>query len=212
MKGWTENSRMSSFPAQPKVFDSSRITKTVQRVLLAVLMTVCSSALAHATLVLGTLATTPSPVRADAPFVLTLTLLDLTQIPVEDARVLAEFRRPGLDRPFAVRFQESDTPGIYQARLALPRTGPYTLLLRDQTYRREEAQATLTFPVGHAPAEPLEFVFPPTSTGAGVWTWIGFLIGLPLLAAGVVTALVRFRSSPEEGERGKSSAAPRTHG
>lgn len=123
MKGGTENGRMSSFPAQPKVFCSSRITKAVQRVLLAVSVTVCSSAFAHATLVLGTLTATPSPVQADAPFVLTLTLLDLTQIPVEDARVLAEFRRPGMNQPLAVRFQESDAPGVYQVRLALPRTG-----------------------------------------------------------------------------------------
>jgi hypothetical protein len=112
--------------------------------------------------------------------------------------VLAEFRRPGQEGPISARFEETETTGVYETTLALPRTGPYTLL-RDQTYRREEAQATLTFPVGRVPAEPLEFVFPPTATGAGVWTWIGFLVGLPLLAAGTVTALVLLRSGRGEG-------------
>ena len=177
--------------------------------LLAILAT-CGGALAHATLVLGTVATNPMP-QADTPFTLAVRLLDLTQVPVEDARVLAEFRRPGQDRPVVTRFQESNTPGVYKTTLALPQTGDYTLLLRDQTYRREEAQATLTFPVGRAPAEPLTFVFPPTAPGSGVWTWIGFLIGLPLLAAGIVTALVLLRgkgktATPEEAAGG---VAPR---
>jgi len=119
-------------------------------------------------------------------------------VPVEDARGLAEFHRPGHDRPVTARFQESDTPGSYETTLALPQTGDYTLLLRDQTYRREEVQATLTFPVGRTPAEPLEFVFPPTATGSGVWTWIGFLIGLPLVVAGIATALVLLRGGTGE--------------
>ena len=154
-------------------------------------------ALAHATLVLGTVATAPTPPQAGAPFTLAVRLLDLTQIPVEDARVLAEFRHPGQTEPVAARFQESNTPGVYETTLTLPRAGDYTLLLRDQTYRREEAQATLSFPVGRAPAEPLTFVFPATTTGADVWTWIGFLVGLPLLAGGTVTALVLLRGSKD---------------
>lgn len=151
-------------------------------------------AFAHATLVLETVTTDPAPPRAGSPFTLGVSLLDLTQIPVEDARVLAELRRPGQDQPITTEFQESDMPGVYETTLTLPRAGNYSLLLRDQTYRQEEAQATLTLPVGRLPAEPLEFIFPPTNTRVGVWTWIGFLIGLPLVAAGVVTALVLLRS------------------
>lgn len=161
-------------------------------VLAHIWLLVGSGALAHATLVLGTVTTAPTQPAAGAPFTLAVRLLDLTQVPVEDARVLAEFRRPGEETPVSARFEETETAGVYETTLALPREDDYTLLLRDQTFRREEAQATLSFPVGRVPAQPLEFVFPPTATG-GVWTWIGFLVGLPLLAAGVVTALVLLR-------------------
>ena len=141
---------------------------------------------------------------ADTPGV----LLDLTQVPVEDAQVLAEFRRSGQEEPVAARFRESDTPGVYETTLTLPRAGDYTLLLRDQTYRREEAQAALGFPVGRTPAEPLMFVFPPTAAGAGVWTWIGFLVGLPLLAGGAVTALVLLRGGKDATRAGGATRGP----
>ena len=182
-----------------------------KRVVWTVLISVClagsGSALAHATLVLGTVATAPTPPQAGAPFTLAVRLLDLTQVPVEDARVLAEFRRPGQEEPVAARFRESDLPGVYETTLTLPRAGDYTLLLRDQTYRREEAQAALGFPVGHPPAEPLTFVFPPTAAGAGVWTWIGFLVGLPLLAGGAVTALVLLRGSKDATSEARAGGA-----
>ena len=157
-----------------------------------------SGALAHATLVLGTVTTVPNPPEASTPFTLAVRLLDLTQVPVEDARVLAEFRRPGEETPIRARFEETETAGVYETTLELPREGDYKLLLRDQTFKREEAQAILSFPVGRAPTEPLEFVFPSTATGGGVWTWIGFLIGLPLVAASIVTALVLLRGSKGE--------------
>jgi hypothetical protein len=196
---------MCGFSSLPRTPFRLLVEKPFCTALVVACLTAGSSAFAHATLVLGTLATDPTPPRADAPFTLSIRLLDLTQVPVEDARVLAEFRRPGQGRPITAPFHESDTPGVYETALTLPRTGSYTLLLRDQTYRREEAQATLTFPVGRAPAEPLEFVFPPTATGAGVWTWIGLLIGLPLLAAGIVTTLVLLRG-------GKGEAAATANG
>ncbi len=121
--------------------------------------------------------------------------------------MLAEFRRPGQEEPVAARFRESDLPGVYETTLTLPRAGDYTLLLRDQTYRQEEAQAALGFPVGCPPAEPLTFVFPPTAAGAGVWTWIGFLVGLPLLAGGAVTALVLLRGSKDAASGARAGGA-----
>lgn len=166
-----------------------------------------SSALAHATLVLGTVATAPTAPEAGDPFMLAVRLLDLTQVPVEDARVFTEFSRPGQEGPISTRLEETETAGVYETTLELPQEDDYTLLLRDQTFRQEEAQATLTFPVGRAPAEPLEFVFPPTATGS-VWTWIGLLIGAPLLAAGCVTALILLRggrgdvTTPEDAANG----------
>lgn len=192
MKGCAYNlnmalSRLAVHAAQSK--------RAVWTALIFVCLAASGGALAHVTLVLGTVATAPTPPQAGAPFTLTIRLLDLTQVPVEDARVLAEFRRPGRAEPVTARFEESSTPGVYETTLTLPRAGDYTLLLRDQTYRREEAQATLGFPVGRAPAEPLTFVLPATATGAGVWTWIGFLVGLPLLAGGTVTALVLLRGT-----------------
>jgi hypothetical protein len=152
---------------------------------------------AHATLVLGTLASDPATPRPDEPFMLSLELVDPTQVPVEDAWVLSEFRPQGAPEgtePIEVRFEESQTAGLYQAQVTLPERGNYALLLRDQTYRQEEAQATLTFPVGRTSAEPLRFVFPPTATGPqGLTTWLLWLIGLPLLAALIVTVLVLSR-------------------
>lgn len=153
-----------------------------------------TTALAHATLVLGSLASDPVAARPGEPFTLSLELRDPTQIPVEDAWVLAEFRpqgAPAETEPVSARFEESNTPGVYRTQVALPERGRYALLLRDQTFRQEEAQATLTFPVGRALAEPLEFVFPPTATGPqSLRVWLLWLIGLPLLAAVVVTVLV----------------------
>ena len=181
---------------------------TACKALISVLLTFSGGALAHATLVLGTVATAPTPPQAGAPFTLAVRLLDLTQVPVEDARVLAEFRRPGQEEPVAARFRESDTPGVYETTLTLPCAGDYTLLLRDQTYRREEAQAALGFPVGRTPAEPLTFVFPPTAAGVGVWTWIGFLVGLPLLAGGAVTALVLLRGGKDATRAGGATRGP----
>jgi hypothetical protein len=156
-----------------------------------------AAAFAHATLVLGTLTSDPAAPRPGEPFTITVELVDPTQVPVEDAWVLAEFRQQGApagSEPVTARFEEGNMPGVYQAQVTLPERGNYALLLRDQTYRQEEAQATFTFPVGRATAEPLRFVFPPTATGPqGLTTWLLWLIGLPLLAALIVTVLVLSR-------------------
>lgn len=151
---------------------------------------------------LGTVTTTPTPPEASAPFTLFLKLLDLTQVPVEDARVLAEFRRPGEETPVSARFEETETAGVYETTLELPQEGEYTLLLRDQTYRQEEAQAELMFDVGRrAPPEARSFIFPPTATGPqSLTTWLVWLIGLPLLAAIIVTVLVLTRKQPASTE------------
>lgn len=183
MKGCTYGLYMRGFSSFPRTPCHHQIKRSLCPALIVACLTASSGALAHATLVLGTVATDPTPPQADARFALSLRLLDLTQVPVEDARVLAEFSRPGQEGPISTRFEETETAGVYETTLELPQEGDYTLLLRDQTFRQEEAQATLTFPVGQAPAEPLEFVFPPAATG-GVWTWIGFLIGLVLLRGG----------------------------
>jgi hypothetical protein len=159
----------------------------------------------HATLVLGTVDTNPNPPQAGEPFTLFLELADPTRIPVEDAVVVAEFAFGSLDRGavgesngqksgerVTVRLKETSVAGAYQGELTLAQTGVYTLLLRDQTYRQEEARAELNFEVGSQTSiEPISFLFPPTETGARtLTTWLVWLIGLPVVAAVVVTVLV----------------------
>lgn len=166
---------------------------------------------AHATLVLGTLTSDPDAPRPSEPFTLSVELVDPTQVPVEDAWVLAEFRQqdaPAGSEPVTARFEESETPGVYRAQVTLPERGAYTLLLRDQTYRQEEAQAELTFNVGRETSpENLSFVFPPTATGPQSLTvWLAWLIGLPLMAAAIVTVLVLTRGKLASTEAESSKA------
>ena len=163
-----------------------------------------SSALAHATIVFGTLQSEPAVPQPGEPVNLTLQLQDPTEVPVEDAWVLAEFRPEGApeeSEPVSVRFEEA-APGRYEAEVALPKTGTWQLLLRDQTFRQEEAQAELDFPVGtEGGGDVLSFIFPPTATGQqGVATWLVWLVALPVVAGVVVTVLVLRRSPGEEAE------------
>ena len=159
---------------------------------------------AHATLVLGTLTSDPDAPQPGEPFTVTVELVDPTQVPVEDAWVLAEFRQQGAagSEPVSARFEEGETPGVYRAQVTLPEGGAYALLLRDQTYRQEEAQAELMFNVGRrTPPEARSFIFPPTATGPQSLTmWLVWLIGLPLLAAIIVTVLVLTRKQPASTE------------
>ena len=165
------------------------------------LMSLIGLALAHATLVLGTVESSPALPAAGEPFTLSLGLEDVTELPVEDAFVLAEFRPQEGEgdsaEPITAEFEEAGT-GTYIATATLPEPGPYTLRLRDQTFRQEEAVAELTFHVGEGEANELSFVFPPTETGSqNPWLWI-LALGLPILAAAVVTAVVLLRTEEPE--------------
>ncbi len=163
-----------------------------------------STAAAHATLVLGQLEVIPARPTAVSPFSLQLTLTDPTQVPVQDALVLAELRpagQPNAD-PIRTDFAETDA-GVYRAETELPQAGAYEVVLRDQTYRQEEATTQLETPlrVG-APNEAQGFVFPPTTTGAAGWrAWLLWLVGLPVVAALLVTVLVLTRGAePQKAE------------
>ena len=178
------------------------LTRCVKTLVLLLLVGLGSSALAHATLVLGTLQSVPGVPQPDEPISLVLELADPTGVPVEDAWVLAEFRPEGAPEgePLGVRFEES-APGRYGAEITLPAAGDWQLLLRDQTFRQEEARATLSFPVGTAAVgDALSFVFPPTATGPrGLATWLVWVIVLPIVA-GIVVTVVVLRGSREEVE------------
>ena len=153
-----------------------------------------SVALAHATLVLGTVSSTPATPQPGEDFTLNLTLEDPIGVATEDAVVYAEFRPPGVpleSEPVRDVRLEEISAGTYSATLSLPSAGEWNLFLRDQTFRQEEATASLVFGVGVSGETSQSFVFPPTATGpANIWTWLGWLIGLPVIAAVVVTVLV----------------------
>ena len=162
---------------------------------------VSSIALAHATVVFGTLQTDTVPLPGE-PIRLSMILEDPTEVPVEDAWVLAELRPQGAQEaePVSARFEESD-PGVYWAEFTLPEAGEWQLLLRDQTFRQEEAEADLTFPVGTGDGEEIVFLFPPTATGqSNLMTWLVWLIALPLAAGLIVTVVVLRRGNSEDAE------------
>lgn len=170
------------------------------------LLSLCSSVSAHATLVLGTFKVTPTQPAAGSKVTLELDLTDPTQVPIEDAYVFVELRPENAPNAKPVRGDFSErSPGIYMAEVTLPQPGSYRIKLRDQTYRQEEASATLESPLrvsgqtigGHNSAQ--TFNFPPTATGpASLRSWLLWLIGLPIVAAVVVTVLVLTRSSDAE--------------
>lgn len=168
-----------------------------------------SFASAHATIVIGTLTVEPNPPPAGSPFAFDLTLDDPTGVPVEDAIVLAELTPIGADtveEPVAdpvadpvevTRFAEV-APGRYRADATVPVAGRYRVLLRDQTFREEEATHFVSLPVGTgAQVEPIDFQFPPTATGSGVVAWLLWLVAIPVVAGIVVTVLV-LRGGPSE--------------
>lgn len=167
------------------------------------LILICSALLAsvngvsaHATLVRGALVMLPDSPQANAPFRLRLGLLDPNEAPVQDAVVSAQFRARGESDVVEARFTETRDAGIYESSaIVLARPGNYQLLLRDQTYRQEEARAEVAFRVGgETPKESYIFVFPPTATGGqGVGTWLLYVVLLPVVAAAIVTFWVLSR-------------------
>lgn len=161
-----------------------------------------SPAAAHATLVLGRFSVSPAAPAAGQQLTLELGLEDPTQVPIQDAVVFAELRptADGSAEPVRGEFTESATPGVYRATVTLPRAGDYQVLLRDQTYRQEEADATLEAPLQIGDSNAVQnFNFPPTATGAAGWrTWLLWLVGLPIVAAVLVTVLVLTRGESEK--------------
>jgi hypothetical protein len=108
-------------------------------------LSLAPAALAHAFPVLGELQVSPDTPAPGEPFTLTVTLMDPTQVPVEDAIVFAELRPQGQPdaEPVRVDLEESDVGGTYLGTATLPEAGAYAVTMRDQTYRQEEATANL---------------------------------------------------------------------
>ncbi len=175
---------------------------------------------AHATLVFGTVRIEPDPPPPGTAFSLTLTLEDPALAPVEDAVVFVEARpmpsadaalpspsteAPALPPPLRAERLIEVAPAVYRAEFELPAGDAYHLLVRDQTYQWEEANASVVLPLLGSPVGELPFILPPTQVAPrSLWTWIVWLVGLPLLAGIVVTLLV-LRSRPAAG-RSESGA------
>jgi hypothetical protein len=161
-------------------------------------------AAAHATFVFGNLTSDPNPPLPGEPFSLTITLEDPSLAPVEDAIVWIELRpltdqalpapsttAPELPAPLVNLRLVEVAPARYQGSVSLPSAGEYHLLVRDQTFPWEEANASVVFALGGEPLAALPFILPPTQVAPrSLWTWIAWLIGIPLAAGLVVTVLV----------------------
>jgi hypothetical protein len=161
------------------------------------------AAVAHATLVFGTVTTDPSRPQANEPFTVRIDMRDPVGAPIEDAIVFVEATPYGSDAPLVAsdRFAEPEA-GRYEADITLTSSESWSLKFRDQTFPQEEATATVVLGLGaQATGEPLSFIFPPTETGPqSVRTWLLWLIGLPLVAGGIVTVMVLKSSPPSETE------------
>ena len=152
----------------------------------------------------GVVRAEPDPPVAGEAFRLAIVLEDPSLAPVEDAIVFVELRpmpagdvpppsteAPDLPPPLRdVRLVEVE-PATYRGEFELPAAGRYHLLVRDQTFPWEEANASVVLTVGGEPVGDLPFILPPTQVAPrSLWTWVLWLVGLPLAAGLVVTILV----------------------
>lgn len=202
----------------------------LRTLLLAFLLLLPGPVLAHATLVFGTLTTEPNPPTAEG-FKLILHMMDPVRTPVESAVVYAEFGPSDVIQEHAdadeathallheggtdaaagferFEFSEPELGGYYETFVTLPENGEFLLMMRDQTYPKEDAVALVEFTVGAD--EPLEeklFVFPPTDIGtATLGTWLIWLIALPVVAGAIVTGVVLSGGKKDRTGSGKQPA------
>ena len=154
---------------------------------------------AHAFFVTGEITTTPTPAPVGEEFVLQINMTDPSGAPVEDAVIAAEFSKDGEMNRF--EFSDSGVPGLYSAKVTLPSEGMYSLLLRDTTYKQEEAKATIEFTLGPDQPDSIAFIFPPTRTSSNnLATWLVWVIGIPVIAGIVVTVLVLMNTKDKTSE------------
>ena len=157
---------------------------------------------AHATFVFGTLSSEPKIPKPNEPFTLTLLMQDPSKYPIEDAIVFAEFTESNQDSPLSFKLDETDVAGTYTGEITLPKTGKYYLLLRDRTYRQEDALANVSVNLGQNQMfdkGTSSVIFPPTATGSySLSTWIVWLIAVPVIAGIIVTIFVLSRSKKEK--------------
>ena len=188
-------------PSASPVTIRSRLQARLRRFLPALAFAAIGGvAAAHATIVFGTLTTDPTPPRPDVPTAIELVMVDPVDAPVEDAIVIVEATGPDGITQIVTDPATETSPGAYRAMLVFPEAGTWTLLLRDQTFRQEEARATVEWQVGQdGDSDPVAFLFPPTATGPqSLTTWLVWLIGLPVVVGAIVTVMVLRSSGPAE--------------
>ncbi|MGL4610499.1 MAG: FixH family protein [Trueperaceae bacterium] len=164
---------------------------------------ILSTVSAHAFFVTGNLSTTPMPAPINEAFTLQIQMTDPSGAPVEDAIVAAEFSKGNHKSRFD--FSPSNIPGLYSANVTLPEEGTYSVLLRDTTYRAEEAKATIEFTLGEGQPDTTAFIFPPTRTSSSnLSTWLIWVIGIPVLAGIIVTVLVLMNTKEKTTEESET--------
>ena len=155
----------------------------------------------HASVVLVDLTLIPQTPKANQNFKLQLHLKDPLQTPIEDAVILVEATLEGGEnsQPITTNLKET-LVGTYQGSLNLPQDGAWELFFRDQTFKREEATARVSINIGTENPEIIQFVFPPTNTldSNNLLVWLIWVIGLPIVAAIIVTILVLSNSKVEK--------------
>jgi hypothetical protein len=177
-----------------------RCPKLLPGFFVTVLLLMFSFVSAHAFFVTGVVTTTPTPAPVGEEFILQINMTDPSGAPVEDAVVAAEFTKDGQMSRF--EFFDSGVPGLYSAKVTLPEEGTYSVLLRDTTYRQEEAKATIEFTLGEGQPDNIAFIFPPTQTSSNnLSTWLIWVIGIPVLAGIVVTVLVLMNTKDKTAEQ-----------
>lgn len=200
---------------------ASRLPRFAALLLFSLAALLSGVAAAHATLIIGQLTFEPDPPVPGEQVRVRISLVDPLLVPTEKAIVRVELReisaehpdvpasvtgteaREFLELPHVYRsdhLEEVDR-GIYSGQFTVPTAGDYTLSVRDTTFWNEEAIANLGIDLGGSAFGVMDFVLPPTPIAPkSLGTWLLWIIGVPLVAGGLVTVLVLRRGAPDEEE------------
>jgi len=168
-------------------------------------ITAVAIAFAHATIVIVTLTLEPLTPNVNEPLAFSLYLETPLQVPVEDAILILEAKPKDGQTTEVTRVnlaEDSENPGTYRGEIIPTKEGAWDFFFRDQTYKAEEANQHIEVLVGQENFPDIEFIFPPTAIESGnSWrTWLIWLVGLPLVAAIILTVFV-LTSSREDTQK-----------
>ena len=188
--------------SRQKIFKGTlKVTVKVAVVLTA--LVAIAVALAHATIVIVTLTLDPLTPKVNEPLNFSLYLETPLQVPVEDAIIILEAKpKDGVTTEVTkvTLNEDPEKPGSYLGEITPNKDGPWDFFFRDQTYKAEEANQHIEVRVGEENFADIEFIFPPTAIqSSNSWrTWLVWLVGLPLVAAIILTVFVLTSSSKDE--------------